>query len=49
MIGINLLVGFMNILQDLTNVNDGIIINNLFVPSVNTSNYGLKQLNGTWS
>ena len=26
------------------NVNDGIIINNLFVPSVNTSNYGLKQL-----
>ena len=26
------------------NVNDGIIINNLLVPSVNTSNYGLKQL-----
>ena len=26
------------------NVNDGIIINNLFVPSARTSNYGLKQL-----
>ena len=26
------------------NVNDGIIINNLFAPSANTSNYGLKQL-----
>ena len=26
------------------NVNNGIIINNLFVPSANTSNYGLKQL-----
>ena len=26
------------------NVNDGIIINNLFVPSACTSNYGLKQL-----
>ena len=26
------------------NVNDGIIIDNLFVPSANTSNYGLKQL-----
>ena len=25
------------------NVNDGIIINNLFVPSVKTSNYGFKQ------
>ena len=31
------------------NVNDGIIINNLFVPSVKTSNYGLKQLKGNWS
>ena len=30
-------------------VNDGIIINNLFVPSVKTSNYGLKQLIGNWS
>ena len=32
------------------NVNDGIIINNLFVPSARTTNYGLKQLkvnNGT--
>ena len=26
------------------NVNDGVIINNLFVPSARTSNYGLKQL-----
>ena len=26
------------------NVNDGIIINNFFVPSARTSNYGLKQL-----
>ena len=26
------------------NVNDGIIINNLFVPSAHTTNYGLKQL-----
>ena len=26
------------------NVNDGIIINNLFVPSANTSKYGSKQL-----
>ena len=26
------------------NVNDGIIINNLFVPSARTTNYGLKQL-----
>ena len=25
------------------NVHDGIIINNLFVPSARTSNYGLKQ------
>ena len=27
-------------------VNDGIIIENLFVPSARTTNYGLKQLNG---
>ena len=26
------------------NVNEGIVINNLFAPSANTSNYGLKQL-----
>ena len=26
------------------NVNEGIVINNLFVPSATTSNYGLKQL-----
>ena len=26
------------------NVNDGIIINNLFVPTARTTNYGLKQL-----
>ena len=26
------------------NVNDGIIINNLFVPSANTNEYGSKQL-----
>ena len=26
------------------NVNYGIIVNNLFVPSANTNNYGLKQL-----
>ena len=31
----------MNILQDL---NEGIVINNLFAPCANTSNYGLKQL-----
>ena len=28
------------------NVNDGIIINNLFVPLSRTTNYGLKQLKG---
>ena len=26
------------------NVSDGVVINNLFVPSVRTSNYGLKQI-----
>ena len=28
----------------LTNVNEGVVINNLFVPSIRTTNYGLKQL-----
>ena len=26
------------------NVNDGVVINNFFVPSIHTTNYGLKQL-----
>ena len=26
------------------NVNEGIVINNLFAPSANTGNYGVKQL-----
>ena len=26
------------------NINDGIVINNLFIPSATTTNYGLKQL-----
>ena len=26
------------------NVNEGVVINNLFVPSIRTTNYGLKQL-----
>ena len=26
------------------NVSDGVVINNLLVPSVRTSNYGLKQI-----